>query len=183
MHPILSNFEQRAKASVAAFKEEISGVRANRPTPALVENLPVTCYGQTMPMKHVASISVIPPREISVQAWDKEAVPAIIKAIEAANLGLSPRAEATSVRMFLPELSTERRDELSKHIKKLAEAARINIRGIREDANREIQTAFGEKELTEDDRFKFREEIQKHTDAANEGIDSLVEQKVAEINS
>ncbi len=183
MHPIASDFQKRAVAAVSNFKSEISGVRANRPTPALVENIPVTCYGQTMPMKHVASITVIPPREISVQAWDKEALPAIVKAIEAANIGLSPRAEGTSIRMFLPELSEERREELAKHIRKLSETARISIRGLREDANKEVQRAFDAKDITEDDRFKIREEIQKHTDAANRSIEDSVAQKIAEVSS
>lgn len=183
MNPIVAEFQKRSAAAVAAFKTEISGMRANRPTPALVENIMVTAYGQTMPLKHVASITVVPPREISVQAWDREAVPAIVKAIEASGLGLSPRAETTSIRMFLPELSEERRNELIKHIKKISEASRIEIRGIREDSNRAVQTAFTADELTEDDRFKLREEIQKHTDAANQAIEEAVEQKITEINS
>ncbi len=180
--PIIEEFKQGLERAVQAFKHEMTGVRASRPSTALLENLQVSYYGETMPMKHVASISVAPPRDIFVQAWDKEAVPAITKAIETSSLGLNPQTEGMSVRVRLPELSQERRDELIRYVKKLSEQSRIQIRTLRDEFNKKVQSGFEEGKYNEDQKFKLKEQIQKETDHANLQIESLVKSKIDEIN-
>lgn len=176
-HPILEEFDKHLDSVLRDLKQDLAGVRANRPTTALLENIPVVYYGQTMPMKHVASITIIPPREILIQAWDKEALPPIAKAIESSSLGLTPQIDGTSIRVRLPELSTERREELIKHVKKVSEQSKIQVRHFRDEANKKTQKFFED----EDQRFRTKEEIQKKTEAVNKGIESVLEAKIKEI--
>lgn len=181
MHQLINNFGKQLENVLHEAKQELLGVRANRPTTALLENLPVTYYGQTAPMKHVASISVLPPREIIVQAWDREAIAGIVKAIESSSLGLQPQADGNTVHVRLPELSAERREELVRHVKKLMEQHRIRIRHLRDEANKEVQKLLDGREITEDQKFSLKEEIQKQTEQANKNIDAALESKIKEI--
>lgn len=165
------------------MKEEIKGVRANRPSAALVEDLKVEYYGNLTPLKHMASISVKPPREINIQVWDKEAVNAVAKAIELSDLGLSANTEDNVIRVFLPELSEERRKELVRHVKKILETFRIKVRQAREEANQKVDDLFDKKEISEDDKFKIKEQVQEETEWANEEIEKIFEAKEKEIQS
>ncbi|MDO8556937.1 MAG: ribosome recycling factor [Candidatus Jorgensenbacteria bacterium] len=176
-HPALEEFTKHLDTILRDLKQELSGVRANRPTTALLENIPVTYYGQTTPMKRVASINIVPPREIVVQAWDKEAIASIMKAIESSSLGLTPQADGMSIRVRLPELSTERREELIKHVKKTTEQFKIQVRHFRDETNKKIQKAFDD----EDQRFRAKEEVQKKTDVVNKEIETALEAKIKEI--
>ena len=176
------DFTQKISLIAQKLKEELAGIRANRPSPALVEDLRVEYCGQLMPLKQVGAISIKPPREIQIQAWDKDGAQAIAKAIEASSLGLTPNADGLSIRVFLPELSTERREELSKHVRKITETYRIQIRAAREDANKETDKLQKEGEITEDDKFKRKEGVQKETDKINEEIEAILERKTKEIN-
>ena len=177
----IEEFSEQLQNVARDLKQELLGIRANRPTSALLENIPVTYYGQTLPMKHVASISVHPPREIIVSAWDKEAVSSIIKAIETSSLGLTPQAEGTTVRVKLPELSAERREELIRHVKKLAEQFRIRVRHARDEANKKSQKLCDEQGITEDEKFRAKDATQKKTDGAKTIIDDLLASKIREI--
>lgn len=181
MNEISKNFQGAVDQVLRQAQEEFGAVRASRPSAAMLENVIVECYGQTLPLKHVATISVNPPRELIVEPWDKEILPIVLKAIEAVGAGLSARMESTGIRAFLPELSGERREELSKLIKKMSEETRIKIRQAREDANKRIETEHKAKTITDDGRFGLREEVQKITDKANEKIESLVASKIKEI--
>lgn len=176
-HPIIEEFSKHLDFVLCDLKQELSGVRANRPTTALLENIPIVYYGQTMPMKRVASISVVPPREIVVQVWDKEAITPIVKAIEASSLGLTPQIDGVLIRVRLPELSQERREELVRHVKKVTEQFRIQVRHFRDEANKKVQKFFED----EDQRFRSKEEVQKKTDAMNRDIEAALEAKIKEI--
>ncbi len=173
--------EQKLAAAVSGFEREIKGIRTGRPSPALIEDVKVSYYDQTLPLKQIGSITVAPPRDLLVQVWDAAAVSAVAKAIESSPLGLSASTEGNVVRLRLPELSHERREELIRHVRRIFEQYRIQVRQIRDEANKEIQRQFEVKELGEDQRFKMRETIQKSTDAANASLDSHLERKVAEI--
>ena len=127
-----NNFKTRSAEIIEKLKNELSSIRASRPSPTLVENIEVEYYGQKMLVKQVGAISIKPPREIQIQAWDKEGAAAIIKSVEKSALGLTPNAEGNTVRIFLPELSGERREELSRHVKKITEGYRIHVRTARE---------------------------------------------------
>ena len=176
------DFKQKTEHIVQKLKEELSGIRANRPTSGLVENIGVEYYGQTMPLKQAGSISVKPPREIHITAWDKEGAAAIAKGIETSSLGLTANTDGMTIRVFLPELSTERREELSKHVKKITESYKIQVRAAREDANKEIDAMEKAGKITEDDKFKKKEQTQKETSKANEEIEIILERKLKEIN-
>jgi len=182
MHQSLIEFKEAAKKIVEDFKKEISGVRANRPSAALIEEIKVVYYGNPTPLKHVGTISVLPPRELKVQFWDKEAVAPSAKAIETSALGLTPNIEGNTIRIFLPELSSERRDELAKFAKKISEEYRISLRHSRDEANKSAQAAFDEKEIGEDMKFKLKEEIQKQTEETNKLIEEVLDKKIAEIH-
>ncbi len=183
MTQLLEDFKKHSGEVVQSFKKEIGGVRTNRPSPALVEDLRVNHYEQTMPLKQVGSVSVMPPREINIQVCDKSAVPAVVKAIETSNLGLSAQADGNLIRIHLPELSSERREELVKHVKRLTEQYRIQLRHFRDEANKKIQKSFDGREINEDQKFKLKESVQEETDKINKEIDNLLNKKIAEIES
>ena len=175
-------FKQKTESVTQKLKEELQSIRTGRPQAALVENLEVEYYGQKIPLKQAGTATVIPPREIKIQAWDEEGAKAISKAIESSSLGLTANTEGVVIRVFLPELSVERREELSKHIKKTTETYRIQIRGAREDARASIDRQEKEGTITKDDQFKQKEQIQKETEEANKKIEELLEAKLKEIN-
>jgi ribosome recycling factor len=181
MHTIVEEFKKAAAAVIQEFKKEISGVRAGRPSTALLEEIKVNYYGTPTPLKHMGNVSVMPPRELIVQLWDKEAVQPAAKAIESASLGFTANVEGNTIRIFLPELSEERREELARHVKKISEQFRIQLRHHRDDANKGAEAASDEGEIGEDQKFKIKEEIQKHTEAANKDIEAALVAKIKEI--
>lgn len=181
MDDIFKQIEKQIRAVCDAFRKEIAGVRANRPNTAIVEDIKVSYYDQPTPIKHLGTVSVVPPREIHIQVWDKSAVQAVAKAVEMASLGFSANVDGSIVRIFLPELSEERREELIKLVKKIAEQHRVHIRQVRDEGNRDIQKMFDDGLCGEDDRFKGRERVQKMVDAANKEIDVDCEAKIKEI--
>jgi len=161
------------------FKQEIAGIRGNRPSPALVENLKVDYFGQSLLVKQLGSISILPPREIDINVWDKNAVTPIVKTIEAA--GLSVNFEGNLIRINLPPLTEERRQELIKTVRKIAENYRIQLRHQRDETNKEITHSFDAKEITEDKKFKLKEENQKNTDEINKQIEEILAKKTKEL--
>ncbi len=183
MQNIVDNFEQKIDRLVPEFKEEMRAVRANRPSAAIVENLEVEYYGTKTPISHLASIQVKPPREILIQVWDKDAVKAVGNAVSSSDLGLSANTEGNIIRVFIPELSRERRDELVRHIKGKVEEYRINVRNLRDEANKEIVQKEKAGEITEDDKFRFKKKIQEKTEEANGEIEEIFENKKKEIES
>ncbi|MEK9194626.1 MAG: ribosome recycling factor [Patescibacteria group bacterium] len=180
---ILDEFKIQTGKVIAEFKHEIASVRTNRPSAALVEDLKVNYYNQIVPLKQVASIGIVPPRTIQIQVWDKEAVPSIVKAIEGSSLNLSANVDGNIIRINLPELSSERREELIKHVKRVAEDHRIKLRHSRDEANKKIQKSFDGHEINEDQKFKFKEEIQKETDRTNQEIETSLAGKTKEITA
>jgi len=174
-------FKKEIDRIVETFKKEMAGIRTNRPSPGLIEDIKVSYYGQLVPIKHVGSVGITPPRELHVQVWDTSAVSLVSKAIESSQLGLSPQVEGNMVRVFLPELSVERREEFIKHVKKTAEQYRIEIRHARDEANKDVERRLNGKEITEDEKFKEREDIQKLTEKVNGEIEKLLDEKIKEI--
>src|SRR3989344_6244409 len=161
----------------ASFKEELSGVRTNRPTPKLLENVDVSYLGQTMPIKHLASINVEPPRDLVVNVWDQNAVASVSKAISEAKLGgVSVSEQGKIVRVKLPDLTGERKQELIKVIKGMAEDIRIKMRNERDEAQKAIK-----EDKDEDVVFKNKERLQGLVDAFNKEIDDLISRKTGEI--
>lgn len=179
---IIEEFKKQTVRILEALKQEMKGIRASQANAALVENIKVEYYGEQTPLSHVSSIHVVPPREIDVQVWDKESVGKVVAAIESSDLGFSANVEGNVVKVFLPELSEERREELTKYVKKIVEEYRIQVRHARDEINKEIERQYEAKEITEDDKFRFKEKVQEETKQVNEEIEKIFENKSKEIN-
>ena len=178
---ILEDFKVKSRHVTESLKRELSSIRAGRPTPALVENLKVEYYNQYVPLKQVGTASVELPRDIIIQVWDKEAIAGTLKAIESSGLRLSASAQGNTIRVHLPELSEERRGEIIKHVKKIIESYRIQVRNLRDEANKSVQKFFEASTLDEDQKFKLKKGIQDETDKVNKEIEKLLESKIEEI--
>ncbi len=166
---------------VAKLKTEFTAIRGNRPSVDTLQDIKVNIYDQQLTIKELGALSILPPRTIQVTLWDKDAVGAVTKAIEDARLGLTASSDGTTIRATLSPLGNERREELTKTIKKSSEAARIQIRARREDTMKRLKDAEGRKEITEDDSFKARERAQKSVDKANGDVEAMVKAKLEEL--
>lgn len=173
----IKEFEQKLKIIVDGFKNEIGGIRTNRPSPQLVENIRLDYFDQKMTIKQLGSITIVPPREIDITIWDKGAVGPVAKAIESSGLGLSANIDGLVIRLNLPPPTDERRQEFIKLVKAMAETTRIKIRSLRDEANKKA------KSLPEDQKFKSLKQIQDLVDKNNKEIENQLESKAKEINS
>lgn len=174
-------FQEALDASIDGLRKEIAGLRTGRASVALVESIEVDYYGTPTPLKAIAAISNPAPRELVIQPWDKNAVQPIERAIQSSSLGLSPVSEREVIRLTVPALTEERRRELTKLLSKHAEETRIRVRRIREETMQEIDRRLKLKEISEDVRFREREEVQKTVDEANRVIGEIAESKEKEI--
>lgn len=172
--------DSKLKAALENLKVEFQPIRSNRPSPRMVEDIKVEIYGQTLPVKALGSISAVPPREINVTLWDIAGLAAVAKAIEEA-LRVTASTEGATIRVNLPSLTDERKKEFEKIIRKITEETRIRVRGIRDDANKEIKLAEQGKSISEDVAFKKKEGVQKMVDAVNREIEAMMESKINEI--
>ena len=164
--------------AIEATEREFSKIRAGQASPAILNDVRIDYYGTPTPISQVAKVSVPEPRMLLVSPWEKTMVDPIEKAILAANIGLTPMKDGNCIRVSLPILTTERRQELAKIVRKHAEEGRVAIRNIRRDANDAIKK---NKDLPEDEVKKQQDEIQKATDKAIAQIDSLLAEKEADI--
>ncbi|MFH0890529.1 MAG: ribosome recycling factor [Candidatus Liptonbacteria bacterium] len=179
---IIKDLENKLSQTTTFLQSELQGVRSNRPSVGLLEDIKVEYYGQMMQVKQLASLSIRPPRDIEVSIWDKGAVGAVAKAIEGAKAGFSVSNDGNIVRVSLPPLTDERRAEMTKLAKRMSEDARIAVRGERDEANKEIKAGEDVGQITEDQAFKGRGQIQKVTDAANKRIEEYLNSKIAELS-
>ena len=179
---LIKEFEKNLKTAVDYLRNELSGVRTNRPSPKLVDNLKVRYMEQEFIVQQLGSISIVPPREIDINVWDPASVAAVVKAIETSGMGLTANSDGNLIRINLPTLTDERREELTKLSKRLTEEAKIKIRSSRDDVNKKIEGLFKEKLITEDQKFKSREKAQKAVDSANGEIETLLSAKIKEIS-
>jgi len=177
----LKILEQKLKSLVEGLKIEFQTIRGSRPSPRMVEDIMVEYYGQQMPIKQLGSISVVPPREIDISVWDQGAVNSVAKAIETSNLRVTANTDGNLIRINLPQLTEERKNEMEKVVRKMAEETRIRIRGARDEANKEIKSQETVKAISEDAAFKKKEEIQKLIDKTNQEIEASLEHKLKEI--
>lgn len=164
VNQIRQNAEARMVKSIEKFRSDLIGVRTGKASPAILETVRVEYYGQTMPLAQIASVSAPQPRLLVVQPWDKGASESIVKGIQAADLGLNPAPDGELIRVPIPALTDERRRDLVKQCKKMAEEVRVSIRNVRRDANDELAKAEKDKLISEDDHRRGQKEIQKLTD-------------------
>jgi len=164
-----------------SLKSDLNGLRTGRANTALLDPVMVEVYGSIMPLSQVATVSAPEPRMISVQVWDKANVLAVEKGISRSNLGLNPMIDGQTLRLPLPDLTEERRRELAKLAGKYAEGAKIAIRNVRRDANELLKEDEKKKEISEDERKRLEEEVQKLTDKFVAEVDSVSVAKEKEI--
>lgn len=173
----LKEAEKEFNRFLDSFKEELAIFRTNRPTTKLVENIKVDYFGQFLPVKQLGSLSIELPFDIVVAVWDKNAAAPVAKAVKDANLGLDVSDQGNIVRVKLPSLTAERRDELAKIIKLTAENTRIKMRIERDAVNKKVN-----EELDKDAKFRMKEGLQKLVNKFNEVVDKLVGDKLKEIS-
>ena len=181
LEEIYKDLETRMSKSINAFQSEMARIRTGRATPALLEGIKVEYYGSQVPLQQIAGIMVPEPRLLVVQPWDKNVIGEIEKAIRKTGLGLNPINDGNVIRIPIPPLSDERRQDLIKLVKKLAEDARVAVRNIRRDGVEKVKVMEKNKEVSEDERIKAENKIQKITDKFIEEINSLLEKKEKEI--
>jgi len=178
---ILKNLELKIIEVLKNLKDQLSAIRGGRPNSKLVESISIDYFGQKFAVKQIGSINIVPPREIQVSVWDKNTASLVLKAIEVSNLNASAVLEGNLIRINLPALSGERRQELAKLAKKETEEAKIKIRSVRDEINKEITGQFETKKISEDDKFNLKEKVQKRIDETNKEIDGILENKIREI--
>jgi ribosome recycling factor len=174
----MAEYTEKMEKAIEATEREFSKIRAGQASPAILNDVRIDYYCTPTPISQVAKVSVPEPRMLLVSPWEKTMVDPIEKAILAANIGLTPMKDGNCIRVSLPILTTERRQELAKIARKHAEEGRVAIRNIRRDANDALKK---NKELPEDEVKKQQDEIQKATDKAIAQIDSLLAEKEADI--
>lgn len=178
---ILLEAEEKMEKTEQVVVNEFAGVRTGKASSALVENILVDSYGSQMRIRELAGITTPEPRTLSIQPWDASQIPAIEKAIQKANLGLSPATQGKVIRIFFPELSQERRQEFVKIIKKMAEDGRVAIRHVRRDAMDQLKKHAHDSGVTEDEEKQAEKDLQKLTDAYIAKIDQHLTTKEKEI--
>lgn len=176
-----ADVERRMNGAVDSLKSDLSGLRTGRANTALLDPVVVEVYGAMMPLNQVATVSAPEPRMLSVQVWDRANVIAVEKGIAHANLGLNPMIDGNTLRLPLPDLTQERRKELAKLAGKYAEGAKIAIRNVRRDANEALKEDEKKKDISEDDRKRLEEEVQKMTDKFVAEVDAAAAAKEKEI--
>lgn len=181
MQDVIKESEAKMKKAVEVLVKNFAAVRTGRANPALLDHVKVNYYGSPVVLKQLASISVPEPRVLLVTPFDKNAAPDIEKAILTSDLGINPRREAGVIRLFLPEPSQERREELVKVIKKESEEARVAVRNVRREANEALKKQKNEKKITEDDEKVQDKKVQDLTNKYCAEIDKMLAAKEKEI--
>src|SRR3989344_5608839 len=178
---ILKKYEENFQRVIEHFTDELVKIRTGRANAALVEGILVDYYGSKSPLKQIASINIPEPRLINIQPWDKGSLANIEAAIRKSDLGVNPVNDGQIIRLAIPPLNEERRIELSKFLSKMAEESKVSVRNIREDIWKEIQEKEKKGELSEDEKFRGKEALQKAIDEYNKKIEEIREKKEKEI--
>jgi ribosome recycling factor len=177
----LKDLKRRMDGAVETLKGEFQGLRTGRAHGSLLEPVRVRAYGSEMPINQVANVNVPEPRMLTVQVWDRSLTPAVEKAIRDSGLGLNPQAEGSVIRVPIPQLSEERRKELSKVASKYAEQARVAVRNVRRDGMEALKKQAKDGDISEDEQKRSSDKLQKATDEHIKTIDEMLETKEKEI--
>ena len=173
--------EQKMAKSIETLKADLGKVRTGRAHTGLLDHIHVDYYGTQMPLSQVANVTLVDPRTIGVQPWEKKMIPVVEKAIRDSDLGLNPATSGDLIRVPMPALTEERRRDLIKVVHKEAEAAKVAVRNVRRDANEHLKKLLKDKECSEDDERRAHEDLQKLTDRFIAESDRLLQQKEADL--
>ena len=176
-----NNYLQKMEKTFEVFTKELSSLRTGRANASMLDIVKVDVYGQKMPINQLSSITTPEPRMINVQVWDQNNVPLVDAAIKKSELGLNPQIDGQLIRLPVPELNEERRNELKKLIKSIGEKCKVSIRNIRRDANDELKKLLKSKEIGEDEEKTFEKNVQNITDKHIKIVDEKVSAKEKEI--
>ena len=174
-------YAQKMDKTIEVFTKELTSLRTGRANANMLDLVKVDVYGQQMPINQVASITTPEPRMINIQVWDLNNVSLIDSAIKKSELGLNPQIDGQLIRLPVPDLSEERRNEIKKMIKSMGEKCKVSIRNIRREANDDLKNLFKNKDISEDDEKKFEKVVQTFTDEHIKKIDEKVASKEKEI--
>ena len=181
METIMNNLEEKSLKTISVLKEDLNTVRAGRANPALLDKVMVNYYGMPTPLKNIAYISVPDPRTLMISPFDPKSINEIEKAINIANLGINPSNDGKCIRLVIPQVTEERRKELTKTVKKMGEEAKVAIRNLRRDANDKLKKLEKDHEITEDDLKKALDKVQKAVEKTEKSIDEVIALKDKEI--
>jgi len=175
------SYNKKMDKTFEVFTKELASLRTGRANSSMLDLIKVEVYGQKMPINQLASITTPEARMINVQVWDLNNVPLIDSAIKKSELGLNPQIDGQLIRLPIPDLSEERRNEIKKMIKSMGEKCKVSIRNIRREANDELKSLLKEKKIGEDEEKKFEKKVQTFTDDHIKKIDNKVDIKEKEI--
>ncbi len=178
-----AGFDQKLADSKEWLAREYRGLRTGRASPAILDSIQVSAYGSLMPIKQVGNVGIEDARTLRITPWDMGLIKDIEKAIMQANLGLGTVSDSSGVRVTFPELTSERRAQLVKAAKQKLEEARTAVRGTRDECWKDIQAKEAEGGMSEDEKFRLKDELQKKIDAINAALESAFESKEEEMNS
>src|SRR6266581_4446929 len=178
---ILFDGEERMEKAVNVLKDELRGLRTGRATPALVDSIRVEYYGSPTPLKQMAQISTPDPQSIIIRPFDPSVLKDIEKAIRSSDLGMSPNNDGKLIRLTVPPMSGEQRQKMVTRIKKSSEEAKVAIRNVRRDANKQFDQAEKAKDMTEDDRDKGKDEVQNLTKKFEDRATEMADRKAKEV--
>lgn len=181
LNKIYAELEEKMKKSVESLRRELSGIRTGKATTNLLDGIKVEYYGNQTALNQVASLSVPEHRLIVIQPWEKKMIDEISKAILKSNLGLNPVNDGNVIRLAVPPLTEERRKDLVKLVKRFGEESKVALRNVRREANEQLLKAEKDKQISEDDRRKSQETVQKITDKFIQEVDKVLEAKEAEV--
>ena len=176
-----NNYKQKMNKTFEVFTKDLLALRTGRANASMVDIIKVDVYGQIMPINQLATITAPEPRTLNIQVWDQNNVMLIDSSIRKSEMGLNPQIDGQLIRIPIPNLNEERRNELKKVVKTMAEKSKISIRNIRREANDVLKVMFKEKKISEDENNKNEKEIQKITDQEIKKIDDKTSQKEKEI--
>ena len=172
---------QKMSKSISSFQKDLLTLRTGRANPSMLDLIRIDVYGQKMPINQVATVTVPEPRTISIQVWDKNNVKAIDSEIQKSNLGINPQVDGQILRIHIPQLTEDRRKELTKVLKNLGEKGKVSIRNIRRDCNDNIKKLLKDKKISEDESKDYENQVQKNTDDCISKIDKILTEKEKEI--
>lgn len=175
--------KQRFSETVAWLEREYSGIRTGQASPALLDGIKVESYGTKLPIPQVSSVGIEDPRTLRISPWDAGQIPAIERAIQDADLGVSVATDSSGLRVIFPELTSERREQLRKLAKNKLEEARVTVRGVRDDLMKAVEKDEKDGNISEDEMHRKKESIQKEVDATNTALDELFKKKDAEVSA
>ena len=178
---VLDTMVEKMNKSVAVYRKELASMRAGRANPQLLDRILVDYYGSPTPINQVANISIPEPRIIQIAPWEQSMLKVIEKEIQKSDLGINPTNDGKIIRLLLPELTEERRKELVKQTRKMAEECKIAVRAIRRDANEQIKKMKKHNTITEDDQKAAEDKIQKATDKIIKEVDAITAEKEKEL--